>query len=818
MLDVGVIVSDRYEIVGRVGSGGMADVYKAKDHKLNRFVAIKVLKAEFGSDTTFISKFQREAQAAAGLAHPNIVNVFDVGEDNGINYIVMELVEGITLKEYISKKGRLTIKETTSIAIQVAMGLEAAHNKKIVHRDIKPQNIIISTDGKVKVTDFGIARAASSNTISTNAMGSVHYSSPEQVRGGYSDYKSDIYSLGITMYEMVTGTVPFDGDTTVSIAIKHLQEEMIPPSELNPQLPHSLEEIIMKCTQKSPDRRYNSLAELISDLKQSLIDPDGNFVNLTPLSNHAQTVVISPEEMEQIKRGAVAAGNTVPESNPEVNYEDFEIPDEDEYIDNNADYDYKDDVDDYDAEGEEPHKKGISHTLEKVMTIGGIVVGAIIICVLVYTIASASGLLKSGSSKNNNSGNTTASDSKSEKDSDSSVKQVEVPDLTNKTPEEAQKTLNDLQLGYKNGGEEASDSVAEGNICRQDVETGTKVEPYTQITCYISSKSEKDSDSSVKQVEVPDLTNKTPEEAQKTLNDLQLGYKNGGEEASDSVAEGNICRQDVEAGTKVEPYTQITCYISSGTEEIQVPNVTDYSQTDAEAMLKELGLKTAVQKANSSDITIGNVVSTDPEAGTSVKAGDTVTLTISIGEGDTAVRVPNVIGTSEADAKSTLSQLGLLVSVQTGNDQSVNEGEVYKQSVDSGTRVNTGETITIYVRSSSSSDDEDSEDSKTDKDKNKDKDKNSSSSADGTWKPANSLQQPTNYQGGKVKVELVQTDDDGNTYSDQSMEVDDPQFPLSIQDLNGHPGITSGTVVLYEWIDDSYQIIDQYDVSFRQVN
>ena len=321
-------------------------------------------------------------------------------------------------------------------------------------------------------------------------------------------------------------------------------------------------------------------------------------------------------------------------------------------------------------------------------------------------------------------------------------------------------------------------------------------------------------------MEVPDLTNKTPEEAQKTLNDLQLGYKNGGEEASDSVAEGNICRQDVEVGTKVEPYTQITCYISSGTEEIQVPYVTDYSQTDAEAMLKELGLKTAVQKANSSDITIGNVVSTDPEAGTSVKAGDTVTLTISIGEGDTAVRVPNVIGTSEADAKSTLSQLGLLVSVQTGNDQSVNEGEVYKQSVDSGTRVNTGETITIYVRSSSASDDEDSEDSKTDKDKNKnkDKDKNSSSSSDGTWKPANSLQQPTNYQGGKVKVELVQTDDDGNTYSDQSMEVDDPQFPLSIQDLNGHPGITSGTVVLYEWIDDSYQIIDQYDVSFRQVN
>ena len=245
MLNMGIIIGERYEVVGCIGSGGMADVYKAKDHKLNRFVAMKVLKPEFSADTNFIRKFQREAQAAAGLAHPNVVNVFDVGEDKGINYIVMELVEGITLKDYISKKGKLTVKEATSIAIQVSMGLEAAHNRNIVHRDIKPQNIIISTDGKVKVTDFGIARVASSNTISTNAMGSVHYSSPEQVRGGYSDFKSDIYSLGITMYEMVTGRVPFDGDTTVAIAIKHLQDEMVPPSQYVAELPHSLEEIIL---------------------------------------------------------------------------------------------------------------------------------------------------------------------------------------------------------------------------------------------------------------------------------------------------------------------------------------------------------------------------------------------------------------------------------------------------------------------------------------------------------------------------------------------------------------------------------------------
>ena len=722
MLNVGVIVGDRYEIVSKVGSGGMADVYKAKDHKLNRFVAMKVMKPEFSSDTNFISKFQREAQAAAGLAHPNVVNVFDVGEDQGVNYIVMELVEGITLKEYISKKGKLTVKEATSIAIQVAMGLEAAHNRNIVHRDIKPQNIIISTDGKVKVTDFGIARAASSNTISTNAMGSVHYSSPEQVRGGYSDYKSDIYSIGITMYEMVTGMVPFDGDTTVAIAIKHLQEEMIPPSEITPDLPHSLEEIIMKCTQKSPDRRYSTLAELINDLKHSLIDPNGNFVNLTPLSNHAQTVVISPSEMEQIKRGAVSSAPQT-ETFQEDSYDSYGNTD----YDDSDDYDSEDDYDEEDDKG----GKGISSKLEKAMTIGGLVVGAIIICILVYTIASATGLLKFGSGTSN-----------------------------------------------KN---------------KADTETTSNTD---------------ESDETTGQIEVPDLTKKTPEEAQKALYELQLGYKNGGEEASDIVEEGLICRQDVEAGSKVSEHTLITCYISSGTQEIEMPDVTDKTQTEAEAMLKELGLKTTVQKANSSTITIGNVVSTDPVAGTQVKAGDTVILTISIGEGDTAVRVPDVIGWSEADAKASLSQAGLLVTVQTGESQRVNVGEVYDMSISSGTRVDTGTAITIYVRGEQMSTTDNQEQT----------DNENTTAQGGTWKPANSLSQPADYQGGKVKVELVQEDEDGNTYSDQSMEVDDPQFPLSIQQLTGQPGVSKGTAVLYEWIGDSYQVIDQYEVTFQKVD
>ena len=266
MIRTGTILSSRYEILEQIGSGGMAYVYKARDRKLSRLVAIKILKEEFCKDKSFVAKFRMEAQAAAGLSHNNVVGVYDVGEEDNVHYIVMELIDGITLKEYITRKRKLGTKESIGIAIQVAQGLEAAHKRHIVHRDIKPQNIIISTEGKVKVTDFGIARAATSNTINSDVMGSVHYSSPKQARNGFVDGKSDIYSLGIVMYEMVTGRVPFDGDTTVAVAIQHLQEEMVPPTAYTPDLPTSLEKIILKCTQKNPDRRYENMGELLIDI------------------------------------------------------------------------------------------------------------------------------------------------------------------------------------------------------------------------------------------------------------------------------------------------------------------------------------------------------------------------------------------------------------------------------------------------------------------------------------------------------------------------------------------------------------------------
>ncbi len=278
MIKIGMMIGGRYELLEKIGIGGTSEVYKVKDFKLNRFGAAKILKQEFSINGDFISKFRMEAQMAAGIMHPNIIDVYDAGEEDGIFYIVMELVEGITLKNYIGRKGRLSLREAVSIAVQVAMGVGAAHNNKIIHRDINPQNIIISKGGMVKVMDFGIAKTVSGSMIISNVMGSVYYISPEQASGGCSDEQSDIYSLGITIFEMLTGRVPFSGETVVDIAIKHIREKLPSLREYVPEIPDRVEQIIFKCCRKSPNRRYHSMQELIMDLKQSLVSLDDDFV------------------------------------------------------------------------------------------------------------------------------------------------------------------------------------------------------------------------------------------------------------------------------------------------------------------------------------------------------------------------------------------------------------------------------------------------------------------------------------------------------------------------------------------------------------
>ena len=277
IINIGTMIGNRYEVVEKVGTGGMADVYRAMDHRLNRYVAVKILKNEYSEDTKFVTKFRQEAQAVACLSHPNVVAVYDVGEEQGMHFIVMEFVEGITLKSYIEKKGKLSVREAVGIGIQIASGLEAAHNSHIIHRDIKPQNILISRDGTAKVTDFGIAKAASSNTITASAMGSVHYISPEQARGGFSDEKSDVYSLGVTMYEMLSGTLPFTGESAVAVALAHIQEEAVPLTAMDATIPKGISDIVAKCMQKKADFRYPTSADLIADLKMFLQDPEGEY-------------------------------------------------------------------------------------------------------------------------------------------------------------------------------------------------------------------------------------------------------------------------------------------------------------------------------------------------------------------------------------------------------------------------------------------------------------------------------------------------------------------------------------------------------------
>lgn len=595
MLKSGMIIAERYEILGKIGTGGMADVYKAKDHKLNRFVAVKVLKAEFREDTTFIRKFRSEAQAAAGLTHPNIVNVFDVGDDEGLYYIVMELIEGITLKDYISKKGKLSVKEATSIAIQVSMGLETAHSHGIVHRDVKPQNIIISTDGKVKVTDFGIARAASSNTISSNVMGSVHYSSPEQVRGGYSDEKSDIYSLGITLYEMVTGKVPFDGDTTVAIAIKHLQEEMVAPSVYTPELPYSLEQIIYKCTQKSVDRRYNKMEDVIADLKHSLIDPQGDFVKLTSVDNDAKTVIISDEELGTIKHTPKQKLRAeVEELEKEVYADDFEDGDEEE----EEEYRCR-------KERRERQKRRQKRGPGRGVTIAALILGAVLLIGIVVVIIKSTGLLEKKEP---------AANGKEQTQEEQSNKMVEVPDLTGKTEAEAKELANSLHIGVQMIGEEASNQE-KGRISSQDIPAGTEVQEYSTLKYYISK--------GAQEVTIPDIDGKTGIEAQQLLEDLglqveiQKEYSDLDEDGYILVDPGYAYSVSPEPGATAKSGDKVTLVISRGLDygegvEVEIPSVVGLTEDEAVTTLGKF-LLIDIQQQQSADVAAGEVISQTPE-------------------------------------------------------------------------------------------------------------------------------------------------------------------------------------------------------------
>lgn len=639
MLEIGSFLSDRYEILSKVGAGGMSDVYKAKDHILSRFVAIKVLKQEFSEDSSFVTKFRAEAQSAAGLEHPNIVNIYDVGSENGLYYIVMEYVEGITLKTYIEKKGQLSFKESASIAIQVARGIEAAHNKNIIHRDIKPQNIIISTDGKVKVTDFGIAKATSSNTISSDVMGSVHYASPEQARNGFVDGRSDIYSLGIVMFEMVTGRVPFDGDTTVAVALQHLQEEIARPSIYAPDLPISFEKIILKCTQKTPDRRYQTIEELLTDIRRSLAHPDEDFVTIAPLVDGGKTKVISPEELDKIKEGRGVA--------EDLNDDDTDADNDDEYADDedeDDEYDESllDDDDDEEDDDDDDDGKLLNPKMDKAITIMGIVTAVIIVIVIIYLALSVAGVFKFGGKKNSESQQTesqtqTESESESETQTETEGQMI---DIRGMSVEDAQKAVDRLKLDLTVFAFETKQSdKKDGTILEQDVKAGDTVKRGSQINVVIAGKG----DSTSEMVKVPSVIGKTKSSAKSTLESAGFSVTFEYGDYNDSVAADVVTAQSPSAKNKAAKGSTVTVTLSPGQKPITVPNVVGASQSHAESALAGAGLKYTYADSQYSDtVPAGNVIS-QTKSGETVAAGTTITLTLSKGKQEISTNVSKTV-------------------------------------------------------------------------------------------------------------------------------------------------------------------------------
>jgi len=631
MLKPGTILDDRYEIIDVVGTGGMSTVYRAKDERLKRFVAIKVLKSDYSSDQNFVSKFRAEAQSSAGLTHPNIVSVYDVCEDDGRYFIVMELVEGITLKEYINLNGRLSMQQAIDFSIQIASGLEAAHEHHVIHRDIKPQNIIVSKSGNIKVTDFGIAKAATSTTMSTTGIGSVHYISPEQARGGYSDERSDIYSLGITMYEMVTGRVPFEGDTNVAIALMHIQNDMIPPRQLYPDIYPSFEKIIMKASQKKPERRYLTAAALIADLNRVKDNPNIDIIVAPSTLTGVPTQQFTAEDMEKIKNGSAnkydSMDNTMVADSSEVRPDRSRIDallnqeDEDFYddtpsrrgglkkIDDDDDGYSMDDDDDYDPDDE----SDVDPKLEKAVMIGGIAAAIIIAVIVFVVVGNMMGWFSFGSNKKTTEATT------EEVTEEEKVKMIDVVGLSEKA---ADKDLK--EAGFTN---------------------------YKFV-----------------------------------------------EENSVDVKEGYVISQNVEYGTDITKDTEIIITVSAGAEEISVTDVKGMDEDDAYAALEAQGLKPSRSYKFDEEVEEGKAISTDPKAGSSAKAGDSIVIYISQGEEEKTVEVPDLAGLTETAAKGSLESNKLTVGNVTYEFNSdVESGKVIRQSVAAKTEVKEGTTVDIVI-------------------------------------------------------------------------------------------------------------------------
>ena len=555
----GKILGNRYEIIEKIGNGGMATVYKSKDRVLNRYVAVKILRDEFTTDEEFIKRFRIEAQSAASLTHPNIVSIFDVGNEGNLYYIVMELIKGKTLKEIITEEnGPLPWKWSLNVVTQIASALETAHKNNIVHRDIKPHNIIITEDGIAKVTDFGIAKAVSNSTITAfgTTIGSVHYFSPEHARGGFTDAKSDLYSLGVVMYEMLTGKVPFDADTPVSVALKHMQEKPVEPKELNENIPQVVNDIIMKAMQKDINLRYQSATEMVKDLNTALKNPDENFVHIGNNAG-AATQRISTQEIAEAERRANEKNNKGKEKKSNK---------------------FKDFV--------KKHK------------VASAILGAILLFFIAF--GATMGIVEIANPN-----------------------EVQIPDLVNKTEDEAEQILKDLKLKLVVKSEEYDENIEKGKIISQDptYKENYKIKEHSEISVIISKGTEK--------VDIPNVVGKTRQEAEKALKDAGL-VPEIVEENDEKVEAGIVLSQDPEDGENVNKGSKVKLVVSKGSAivKVEVPSLVGKNEQEAKALLAEAGLKANIINDEDDSKNDGVVLRQSKDAGTQVQEGTTITITV----------------------------------------------------------------------------------------------------------------------------------------------------------------------------------------------
>ncbi|MDO4552172.1 MAG: Stk1 family PASTA domain-containing Ser/Thr kinase [Bacillota bacterium] len=639
-------LAGRYELLEKIGDGGMAVVYKGRDKLLNRFVAIKILKPELTKDVKFIDSFRRESQSAASLSHPNIVNVYDVGREGNIHYIVMELIEGKVLSDVIREEGPMKPRQVVETGKQVALALSHAHKNQIIHRDVKPHNILLMEDGTAKITDFGIAKAVNSATVMGNTgtiMGSVHYFSPEQARGGYVDEKSDIYSLGIVLYEMITGQVPFDAENPVAVALMHMNEEMPKPSELKPGIPKDLEDIIIKATNKYQINRFKSAEEMYEALDKARLSDILYYGGGTDKGLEATMV------MAAVNRNGGGEG-ALPEDGGEGQPPAYDAGENGGQRTGNGNGSGGGHMGNGNKHGKTKGKKKISKTTLFIIIAALIV--AIPLGILLSNLLSSLGQLE----------------------------EVQVPDLVSMTVEEAEEALAELGLELEVGRELNNNEYEEGQIISQDPVAEMMVREGYTVTVNVSLGPAADT--------IPEVVGKTRDDAVFILE--SYGYVvTSVQEEYHEYPEDIIFRQSPEGGEEAEPGTEVTLYVSLGeeTETVEMPDLRGKAVEEAQAEMEALELELGVSSFASSDEYEENqIISQAVEPGTEIEIGTAVDITVSTGP-DLSGPVSIPVTIPYSSAVNDVFSLTVVVSDDSGVQTVINQEQRLKS--------NESETITL---------------------------------------------------------------------------------------------------------------------------